>query len=161
MPCKENEDPGRIQLQAGIPPLLQLRGVKSRVPRESISSVGLSREKRRIAGHSSPRTPIRGPGNGGQGRPPLPNRRHRRPCRCWIPAYAGMATGGTAIPLRFLRFRRNDNPYPARLNDYNGRQPYLALRDLQCYPFVNPFFSRGVLVAHRRWPISCQKLTGQ
>jgi hypothetical protein len=106
-------------------------------------------------------TPIRGPGNGGQGRPPLPNRRYRRPCRCWIPAYAGMTTGGTAIPLRFLRFRRNDNPHPARLNDYTGRRPYLALRDLQCYPFVNPFFSRGVLVAHRRWPISCQKLTGQ
>ena len=42
VPCKKNEDPGRFQVQAGIPPLLRLRGVTSRVPRESISSVGLS-----------------------------------------------------------------------------------------------------------------------
>jgi hypothetical protein len=123
--------------------------------------VGPPIEKRGIAGHSSPRTPIRGPGNGGQRRPPPPNRRHRRPCRCWIPACAGMTMRGTTIPLRFLRCGRNDNLYPARLKDYNGWQPYLALRDSQCYPFVNPFFLRGVLVAHRRWPISCQKLTGQ
>ncbi len=52
------------------------------------------------ARHSSPRTPSRGSGNGGQGRPPLPNRRHRRPCRCWIPAYAGVTTNRMPVPSK-------------------------------------------------------------
>jgi hypothetical protein len=115
---------------------------------EAISSVGPSRAERGIAGHLSPRTAIRGPGNDGQGRPPLPNRRHRRPCRCWIPGGTSretrdcllLGTGKMPVPTagrpslqRLLRparrGTRNDSLYSARLNA-SPHQLFFAFRSL-------------------------------